>query len=51
MEQNIADALDISKEKVSVKATTTEGLGYTGRGKGIAASSVSLLEYTFKEEK
>ena len=44
MRLNIADALGIEGCRVNIKATTTEGLGYTGSGEGIAASSVCLLE-------
>ena len=44
MRQNIADALGIALERVSVKATTEEGLGFTGEGLGIAAHAVALLE-------
>ncbi len=43
MRQNIADALGINIEQVSVKATTEEGLGFTGAGEGIAAQAVTLL--------
>lgn len=48
--QNIAERLDIDPYQVSVKATTTEGLGYTGEGKGIAASAVVLLTEIEAEE-
>lgn len=49
MRQNIANALDVSTEQISVKATTTEELGFTGRGEGIAAEAVVLLQKKMNE--
>lgn len=43
MRQNIADALGIELSAVSVKATTEEHMGFTGRGEGMAAHAVVLL--------
>jgi 2-C-methyl-D-erythritol 2,4-cyclodiphosphate synthase len=50
MRKNIANVLNIPFEQVNVKATTTEMLGFTGRGEGIAAMAVVLLEKASLQE-
>ena len=44
MQQNIADCLGIAADRVNVKATTEEHLGFTGSGEGMACHAVCLLE-------
>ncbi|MEG3072546.1 MAG: 2-C-methyl-D-erythritol 2,4-cyclodiphosphate synthase [Candidatus Syntrophopropionicum ammoniitolerans] len=41
----LAETLDISADRINVKATSTEGLGFTGTGDGIAAYAVAMLSY------
>ena len=44
MNANIAEALHISTDQVNIKATTEEGLGFTGSGEGISAQAVCLID-------
>jgi len=46
MRSNLADALGIPIDQISVKATTEEGLGFTGKGAAVAAQAVCLLALT-----
>ena len=44
MRENVATALEIGIDQVNIKATTEEGLGFTGSGEGISAQAVCLLD-------
>ena len=44
MRENLAEAMGVPVSRVSVKATTEEGLGFTGEGLGIAAQAIALIE-------
>ena len=45
MKARIAEILGVSNDQVSIKATTTEGLGFTGRREGIAAQAIATLAF------
>lgn len=44
MKENVAQTLGITTDRVNIKATTEEGLGFTGNGEGISAQAVCLLQ-------
>ena len=44
MRENVAKALNIEKNQVNIKATTEEGLGFTGSGEGISSQAICMLE-------
>ena len=48
MEMNIANTLGIEKNQINVKATTEEGLGFTGSGEGISAQAISSISSMYE---
>ncbi len=50
MQKTLSGVLNISADRISIKATTTDGLGFAGRGEGIAAQVAVLLETTRENE-
>jgi len=46
MRQSIADVLDVDVTQISIKATTTEQLGFTGRQEGIMSTAIVLLSHS-----
>lgn len=44
MRENIAEALQIEKDQINIKATTEEGLGFTGTGEGISSQAIACLD-------
>ena len=50
MKKNIAAALDMDESRVNIKATTTEGMGFTGAGEGAAAQAVCMVKRRFTKD-
>lgn len=52
MRENVAEALGIEKDQINIKATTEEGLGFTGSGEGISSQAIAALDtianYSYK---
>ena len=48
MRKNLAQAMGVEEDRINIKATTEEGLGFTGRGEGIASQAICLLEAVLK---
>ena len=48
MIENVADALHIEKNQINIKATTEEGLGFTGNGQGISAQAICALSSIYE---
>ena len=48
MEENIAGALGIDVNQVNIKATTEEGLGFTGSGEGISAQAICMIQSVYE---
>lgn len=48
MEKNIADTLGLEKNQINVKATTEEGLGFTGNGEGISAQAICVVSSMYE---
>lgn len=49
MRERLAGAMGVGTDQVGLRGTTTEGMGFTGRGEGIAAQAVALIERTSEE--